>query len=124
MTAGAGPADRKAPGQVPAAQVPADARLVDVREPEEWAAGHAPAATHIPLGQLGARYMEIPQDGQVYLIRDDTKSHQQANPGLSHAEALRLSMLRMIDNPEWAQPGLWAPFVIVGEPKKYRAKDS
>ena len=43
-----------------------------------------------------------------------------ANPGLSHAEALRLSMLRMIGNaskPEWAQPIFWAPFVIVGEPK-------
>jgi CHAT domain-containing protein len=44
-----------------------------------------------------------------------------ANPGLSHAEALRLSILRMIGNPskpEWAQPSFWAPFVIVGEPKK------
>jgi CHAT domain-containing protein/Flp pilus assembly protein TadD len=43
------------------------------------------------------------------------------NPALSHAEALRLSMLRMIGNhskSEWAQPSFWAPFVIVGEPKK------
>ena len=29
--------------------------LVDVREPDEWTAGHAPGAMHIPLGQLGAR---------------------------------------------------------------------
>ena len=38
---------------------------------------------------------------------------------LSHAEALRLSMLRMIDHskPEWAQPSFWAPFVIVGKLK-------
>jgi CHAT domain-containing protein len=44
-----------------------------------------------------------------------------ANPNLSHAEALRLSMLRMIGNsskPEWAQPSFWAPFVIVGEPNR------
>jgi CHAT domain-containing protein len=44
-----------------------------------------------------------------------------ANPRLSHAEALRLSMLRMIANsskPEWAQPAFWAPFVVVGEPIK------
>jgi CHAT domain len=41
-----------------------------------------------------------------------------ADPGLSHAEALPKSMLQMIANPEWAQPSLWAPFVIVGEPKK------
>jgi CHAT domain-containing protein len=41
-----------------------------------------------------------------------------ADLGLSHSEALRLSMLRMIGKPEWAQPSLWAPFVIVGGPKK------
>src|SRR5262249_9234447 len=43
------------------------------------------------------------------------------NPDLSHAEALRLSMLQMISNsskPEWTQPSFWAPFVIVGEPNK------
>jgi CHAT domain-containing protein len=40
------------------------------------------------------------------------------NAGLSLAEALRLSMLQMIDKPELAQPSLWAPFVIVGKPKK------
>jgi rhodanese-related sulfurtransferase len=28
------------------------ALLLDVREPDEWAAGHAPAATHTPLGLL------------------------------------------------------------------------
>ena len=26
--------------------------LVDVREPHEWAAGHAPGAIHLPLGEL------------------------------------------------------------------------
>ena len=44
-----------------------------------------------------------------------------SNPHLSHAEALRLSMFRMIDNtskPEWAQPKFWAPFIVVGEPPK------
>jgi CHAT domain-containing protein len=43
------------------------------------------------------------------------------DPHLSHAEALRLSMLRMIDHPtkpEWAQPKFWAPFIVVGEPQK------
>ena len=43
------------------------------------------------------------------------------NSHLSHAEALRLSMLRMINNPskpEWAQPKYWAPFIVVGEPQK------
>jgi rhodanese-related sulfurtransferase len=29
-----------------------DAWLVDVREPEEWAAGHAPQAQHLPLSRV------------------------------------------------------------------------
>ena len=68
------------PAQVPAAEVPADAFLVDVREPDEWTAGHAPGAMHIPLGQLGARYTEIPQEGPVYLIcRAGSRSNQAAH---------------------------------------------
>ena len=68
------------PAQVPAAQVPADARLVDVRENDEWAAGHAPGAAHIPLGELSARYTEIPQDFPVYVIcRSGARSNQAAH---------------------------------------------
>ena len=68
------------PAQVPAAQVPADAHLVDVREDDEWAAGHAPGAAHIPLGELGARYTEIPQDTPVYVIcRAGSRSNQAAH---------------------------------------------
>jgi rhodanese-related sulfurtransferase len=54
--------------EVPAASVPDGAWLLDVREDEEWAAGYAPGARHIPLGQLGARTTEIPQDQTVYVI--------------------------------------------------------
>ena len=54
--------------QVPAAQVPADAYLLDVREADEWTAGHAPGALHIPLGELNARYMEIDRTPALYVI--------------------------------------------------------
>src|SRR5258707_4306171 len=54
--------------EVPAASVPQGAWLLDVREDEEWAAGYAPGARHIPLGELGARSDELPQDGAVYVI--------------------------------------------------------
>jgi rhodanese-related sulfurtransferase len=54
--------------EVPAVSVPEQAWLLDVREDDEWAAGHAPQARHIPLGQLGARTAEIPQDTDVYVI--------------------------------------------------------
>lgn len=30
--------------------LPDDALVLDVREPDEWAAGHAPGAIHIPHG--------------------------------------------------------------------------
>jgi rhodanese-related sulfurtransferase len=71
--------DEPRPQQVPAAEVPADALLVDVREPDEWTAGHAPGAVHIPLGQLGTRYTEIPQDGRAYVIcRGGSRSNQAA----------------------------------------------
>jgi CHAT domain-containing protein len=45
------------------------------------------------------------------------------DPQLSHAEALRQSMLDIIDaalSDEQANPWLWAAFVVVGEPAKPR----
>ncbi|TDC80174.1 rhodanese-like domain-containing protein [Streptomyces hainanensis] len=39
--------------------VPQGAPLLDVREPEEWLAGHAPGAVHIPIGQVVERLPEI-----------------------------------------------------------------
>jgi rhodanese-related sulfurtransferase len=56
------------PRQVPAASVPDGVWLLDVRENEEWAAGYAPGARHIPLGELGARVAEIPQGETIYVI--------------------------------------------------------
>jgi rhodanese-related sulfurtransferase len=64
---------------VPAATVPDDAWLLDVREDDEWAAGHAPGARHIPLGQLGARAAEVPQDELIYVVcRSGHRSGQAA----------------------------------------------
>jgi rhodanese-related sulfurtransferase len=54
--------------QVPAIEVPAGAYLLDVREHEEWDAGHVPGAVHIPLGELGARYTELDRDLPLYVI--------------------------------------------------------
>jgi rhodanese-related sulfurtransferase len=54
--------------EMSAVSVPDDAWLLDVREDDEWAAGHAPEARHIPLGQLAARSAEVPQDEAVYVI--------------------------------------------------------
>ncbi|MFI6941484.1 rhodanese-like domain-containing protein [Streptomyces sp. NPDC050418] len=46
--------------------------LVDVREDDEWQAGHAAHAMHIPISEFVARYGELteaaPQDGRVNVI--------------------------------------------------------
>lgn len=39
--------------------VPADGFLLDVREHDEWAAGHAEGAMHIPMGEFTARFGEL-----------------------------------------------------------------
>ena len=48
--------------------VAAGAILLDVREPQEWAAGHAPDARHIPLGDLPARMRELPSQRPVVVV--------------------------------------------------------
>jgi rhodanese-related sulfurtransferase len=49
-------------------QLPDDAVLVDVREPHEWEAGHAPGAIHIPLGELPSRIGELPETDDAVAI--------------------------------------------------------
>lgn len=45
------------------------AALIDVREPDEYEAGHVPGAQHIPLGGVADRLHEVPQvEGPLYVI--------------------------------------------------------
>lgn len=44
------------------------AHLLDVREDWEFRRGHVPGALHIPLGQLGQRFAELPQGERVVVI--------------------------------------------------------
>ena len=61
--------------EVLSTDLPAEAFLLDVREDDEWAAGHAPDAVHVRLGELGARVGEVPHDREVYVIcRSGTRS--------------------------------------------------
>ncbi|OEU96156.1 rhodanese-like domain-containing protein [Streptomyces oceani] len=49
-------------GQMPqltVEQVPADGFLLDVRESDEWAAGHAESALHIPMSDFVRRAGEL-----------------------------------------------------------------
>lgn len=63
------------PGQVPhieAAAVPSDALLLDVREDDEWRAGRAEGALHIPMSDFVARQGELTErlgEGErVYVV--------------------------------------------------------
>jgi rhodanese-related sulfurtransferase len=53
---------------VTAAQVSGDTYLLDVREPDEWAAGHAPDAHHVPMMEVPARMAEVPTDAEVVVV--------------------------------------------------------
>jgi rhodanese-related sulfurtransferase len=51
--------------------------LVDVREDDEWAAGHVEGAIHVPLGELAARLEELPDDKPVVtMCRSGRRSRQ------------------------------------------------
>ncbi|MCO6449938.1 MAG: rhodanese-like domain-containing protein [Caldilineales bacterium] len=54
-----------------------DVVLIDVREPDEYAAGHIPGATLIPLGSIPSRMSEIPADKTVIAVcRSGNRSGQ------------------------------------------------
>ncbi|MFT4297308.1 MAG: rhodanese-like domain-containing protein [Micropruina sp.] len=55
--------------EITVSDLPDDAVVLDVREPGEWAAGHAPGAVHIPLGEVVGRLSELPEtDGPLPVI--------------------------------------------------------
>ena len=54
--------------ELAAARAGGPVRLVDVRQPEEYEAGHVPGAKLIPMADVVARVGELPVDGPVYVI--------------------------------------------------------
>jgi rhodanese-related sulfurtransferase len=50
------------------AAVAGGAVLLDVREPDEWEAGHAPGSVHIPMREVQARVGELPRDRRIVAI--------------------------------------------------------
>lgn len=53
---------------VDVAQVADDAYLLDVREADEWQAGHHPDAHHVPMMEIPARAGEVPTDRDVVVV--------------------------------------------------------
>lgn len=53
--------------------------LLDVRQPEEYRAGHIAGAKLIPLGELGARLKELPKNREIVCVcRSGNRSHSAA----------------------------------------------
>ncbi len=48
--------------------VAAGAILLDVREQDEWDAGHAPQATHLAMSELNDRAGELPKDIRLVCV--------------------------------------------------------
>jgi rhodanese-related sulfurtransferase len=51
--------------------VPGDGFLLDVREEDEWAAGHAECAVHVPMSDFVARFGEVAEkleDRRVFVV--------------------------------------------------------
>jgi rhodanese-related sulfurtransferase len=57
---------------MPASATPNDVTdgtyLLDVREDDEWVAGHIEGAVHIPMSGLLGRVGEVPKDGDVVVV--------------------------------------------------------
>lgn len=79
-----------------------EAVLLDVREPQEWAAGHAPLAEHLPLGLLSPE--AVPQDRPVIAVcRSGNRSGKAA--GTLAAAGVRVHNLAG-GMKAWSQAGL------------------
>ncbi|MDO5723561.1 MAG: rhodanese-like domain-containing protein [Flaviflexus sp.] len=56
--------------------IPQGFTLVDVRRDEEWEAGHAPGALHIPLTELANRIDDLPDEDIIVTCRSGGRSAQ------------------------------------------------
>ena len=56
--------------------------LLDVREQDEWDAGHIEGSQHIPLGELAARLAEVPTEQVVVAVCRSGSRSDRAMQGL------------------------------------------
>lgn len=54
--------------EVAVPEVPSGAVVLDVREDDEWAAGHAPGAVHLAMTTLADNLDDVPDGSPIYVI--------------------------------------------------------
>jgi rhodanese-related sulfurtransferase len=94
-------------GDVPLSQwdsLPADASLLDVRDEDEFAEGHAANAVNIPLPQLRSRLSELPLGRPLHIY---------CGVGQRAYYAVRVLQQRGYDARDlsggWITAGMWSP---------------
>jgi rhodanese-related sulfurtransferase len=70
--------------EVDVADVPAGAHVVDVREAEEWTAGHIDGSQHIPMSEFVQRLDEVPADRDVVVVCAVGQRSAQVTAFLNH----------------------------------------
>ena len=66
--------------QLPVDDIPNDAVFLDVRERDEFIAGHAPGAINVPMSEFRARLVEVPrgEDALLIICRSGVRSQKVA----------------------------------------------
>ena len=83
----------------------AGAFILDVRQPDEWAAVHIPGAKLIPLGDLAGRLAEVPRDRDVVVVCRSGNRSQQGRDILRGAGFTRVTSMTG-GVREWQAAGL------------------
>ncbi len=78
--------------------IPESVVVLDVRTPEEYAAGHLPGSRNIPVDELRERLEEIPQDREIWIY---------CQVGLRGYVAQRILMQRRPEQPVYNLSGGW-----------------
>lgn len=98
-------------GPAQAQQLVADgALLLDVREPHEYQAGHAPKAKHVALAVVEHRQAELPRDRTIVAV---CRSGRRSDQAAKQLRAAGFTVLNLTGGMQaWQQAGL--PVVAKG----------
>ncbi|MFD4240054.1 rhodanese-like domain-containing protein [Streptomyces sp. NPDC058525] len=77
---------------VDAAAVPSEGFVLDVREDDEWAAGHVEGALHIPMSDFVARFGELTES-----VEDGRRVHVMCRVGGRSAQVTQYLVRQGID---------------------------
>jgi rhodanese-related sulfurtransferase len=83
--------------------IAAGAVLIDVREDDEWAAGHAPQARHVPLDALPSMPIGPEHEGRIIVV---CRSGRRSDAATMHLRGRGLDAYNLIGGMQaWQQAG-------------------